>query len=508
MQTICLIKPPSLHKGISFARMATPPLGLAIIASAIQSKGYNIQIIDSTGEKPNQFYSFNGFSAHGLDFEEIASKIDSKTNIFCVSLMFSSNWLLDRELISFLKIKFPNCSFIGGGEHATALPEICIESGLDYIVLGEGDSTIIELIKALEMNLSVDSIDGIVYKKNNNYVRTQPKKRIQQIDSLPFVDWDLFPVKNYFLHEMTYGVAIGKTLPILASRGCPYECTFCSSPQMWGRNYYVNDVNLIVNLMETYNAKYGVTNFDFYDLTALIKRDWIIDLCKEIINRKLNITFQLPSGTRSEAIDNEVAKYLFQSGCRFVSYAPESGSVKVLRETKKKVKIKSMLKSINQSNKAGLNVKLNMILGFPHDTHRDIWLTFWFLIKCSWHGANDAAPAIFSPYPGTQLYKELLEKKWVNPNEDSYYEDLLNSYDIIPNKTYCFNISKNWLRVYIFIFLLFFYGSNYLFRPWRFFKLITNVMRKKQTSRLEQLIITNLFRPMKYKFLRLVKSKA
>ncbi len=503
MSNICLIKPPSLHKGISFARMATPPLGMAIIASVLEANDHSVQVIDSTGEKPNQFYPFKQFSAHGLNFDEIASLVNPSSDFICFSLMFSSNWLLDSDLILFLKSKFPNKCFIAGGEHATAMPEKCLKNGIDFIVTGEGDKTIVELINALSKNLTIENVSGLVYRNRDQIFYTKGQKRIKAINQLPTINWDLFPTENYFNYKMSYGVNIGRTLPILASRGCPYECTFCSSPQMWGRNYYVNDVELVVDTMKQYFDKYQVTNFDFYDLTAIIKRDWIISLCQEIIKRELKITFQLPSGTRSEAIDTEVATYLFKAGCRYISYAPESGSNKVLIETKKKVNINNMLTSINQSTKAGLNVKLNMILGFPNDTHLDIWKTFLFLIKSSWYGAHDAAPAIFSPYPGTVIYEELKRKKYINPEDDSYFIELLNSYDIIPQKTFCYKISKNWLRLYIFIFILVFYGSNYLFRPWRFVKLIMNLIRKKQTSRLEQLIFTNFLQPLKKRYFRL-----
>ena len=97
---------------------------------------------------------------------------------------------------------------------------------------------------------------------------------------------------------------------------------------MWGRKYSLRDVKDFVNEMEYYYQKYNVVSFDFFDLTAIIYKDWIIELCDEIIKRDMKITYQIPAGTRSEAIDFDVASKLYQSGCKNITYAPESGSPK------------------------------------------------------------------------------------------------------------------------------------------------------------------------------------
>src|SRR5581483_8270975 len=111
---------------------------------------------------------------------------------------------------------------------------------------------------------------------------------------------------------------------------------------------------------------------DFYDLTAIVKRDWIVRFCNLAIDSGANFTWQLPSGTRSEAIDGEVAQLLFRSGCRNISYAPESGAPSVLARIKKKIKLPAMKESMRGAIRAGINVKANIIIGFPHETHREI----------------------------------------------------------------------------------------------------------------------------------------
>ncbi len=496
---ICLIKPPILHKGVSFARFATPPLGLAYIAAALQNSGHQIQVIDASAEGINEVERFaNDVYLFGLNSDKIIERIEKDTQIICLSLMFTNNWLYDRELIKKIKAVRPNTVIIGGGEHATAMPKLCFQqSPIDYIVLGEGESIVVELVATLENKGKIDDVSGIAYRTGADISLTQRKKRIANIQDIPRPAWDLFPLQDYFDNRMTHGVYRGRTLPVNATRGCPYECTFCSNPLMWGRKYEMRPITDFVDELEHLHHKYSVVNFELCDLTAIVKKDWIVAMCQEIIRRGLQITYQLPSGTRAEAIDFEVSELLYKSGCKNITYAPESGSEKVLYEVKKKVKVSKMLDSIRHSSKAGLNVKLNMIMGFPNDFHSDIWRTYWFLIQCSWYGANDAAPAIFSPYPGSKLFDDLVSEKKIFPEEDRYLFDIINTYDLVPATVYSQHISSRSIRIYIVLFLLIFYGSNYMFRPQRLFRTLLNILSNREESKIEQLVLSNVFFPLK-----------
>lgn len=493
---VCLIKPPILHKGISFARMATPPLGLAYIAAALKKAGNNVNVIDASALGIEQVQQFSdNIYLFGLNKYQIVEHVPANTQVIGLTLMFTNNWLYDRELINYLKEQFPQTHIIVGGEHATAAYEHCFsQSAIDFVVRGEGEETIVELVDALKLQHPISEVKGIVYRSNGKLEKTEPRKRNRNLDNIPWPAWELFQLENYFKHKISFGVYRGRTLPVNATRGCPYECTFCSNPQMWGRLYEMRDPIDFVNELEHFHKLYNIQNFDLYDLTAIIKKEWILLMCKEIVARNLNITYQLPSGTRSEAIDYEVAQWLYKSGCKNISYAPESGSEKVLKLIKKKVTVSNMLQSIKFSSKAGLNIKLNMIMGFPDDTHSDIWATFWFLIKCSWYGANDAAPAIFSPYPGSELFDKLVNEGKLDIYNDSFLFENIDTYDLFPARVYCRNIRSSGIRVYIMVFLIVFYGSNYLFRPWRLFRTLYNLAIHRHESRTEQLIYHNFIK--------------
>jgi anaerobic magnesium-protoporphyrin IX monomethyl ester cyclase len=427
---VCIIRPAVIHREVAFSHMPSAPLGPAYVAAAMKKAGHEVQVIDAAIEG---FYDVEKFKfgtyIFGLNIENTIKRIKHGTEAVCFSFMFTNNWYFDRELVVETRKRFPGAIIIGGGEHATAVPEYCFHTspGLDYIVMGEGEATIVELMYCIGQKLPVDDISRIAYRKEggvvvNNFSRRI--KRVVDVDEIPWPAWELFPLDKYFEHKVSYGVYRGNSLPVMASRGCPYDCTFCSSPQMWGRKYNLRNVQDFVNEIEYYYKTYNVISFDFFDLTAIIYKDWIIKFCDEVLKRGLKITYQIPAGTRSEAIDYEVAYKLYQSGCKNITYAPESGSKKVLKEIKKRVKLSNMLNSIKYSYQVGMNIKLNIIAGFPDETHLDIWKTIWFLIQSSWYGAHDMYPGVFSPYPGSALYDRLVADGQIDLYSDQYIMEI------------------------------------------------------------------------------------
>jgi radical SAM superfamily enzyme YgiQ (UPF0313 family) len=265
---------------------------------------------------------------------------------------------------------------------------------------------------------------------------------------------------------------------------------------MWGKKYNLREVKDVVDEMEHYYKKYNVVSFDFFDLTAIIYKVWIIDLCNEIISRNLKITYQIPAGTRAEAIDFEVASKLYESGCTNITYAPESGSQRMLKAIRKRVNLDKIYASIKHSNKVGMNIKLNIIVGFPDETHLDVWKTLWFLVRSSWYGAHDMYPGVFSPYPGSALYEHLRNEGKVDVYDENYIMQIIASHDLWPGKTYNDAMSERWVKMYSLLMFVFFYGSNFLFRPQRLFVLLRNLVTNNHQSRAE-LVLAQTFTKLK-----------
>jgi anaerobic magnesium-protoporphyrin IX monomethyl ester cyclase len=491
MNDTLLINPHRLiPKELSLTQVHSPPLGLAYIAAICIEQGYNVETYDAIAEAPDNYNIFENFKdilVHGANFNHFFDTYKNRNfKIIGLTLMFTNNWLINKKLINEIRIFFPDSIIIAGGEHVSALPEFCLQDcdGLDLIVVGEGEKTMSEICKTINENKDYSSIEGTYFKNRftNKIVNNSRRKREIKIESFPIPAWHVFPLEKYFSSNASYGVTTERSLPIFATRGCPYSCTFCSSPQMWGTKYIMREYDEVINEIIHLHKNYGVINFDFYDLTAIIKKEWIINFCNAILEKNLKISFQMPAGTRAESIDFEVANLLYKSGCKYITYAPESGSVRILKLIKKKVKLDNMLKSISYSHKVGISIKLNMIIAFPDEKFSDIIDTWKFLIKCSYYGVEDTAPAFFSPYPGSEIYNDLIDKGKIKLNNE-YFANIVKSESNTSFTNYNNHISKRNLILISYLSYLIFYTSNFIFRPMRLFKLISSLINGKFYSR-------------------------
>lgn len=495
---ITLIRPSLVTKIDNKAHIPAPPLGLALIAAVLEKKQHQVHIIDGINQSLEKFTRLqHGVYVWGQTGEEILAQIPADSELIGVSCMFTVDWIFIRTLIQQIKEHFPSVPLVAGGEHITALPDLCMEecSGLDYCVSGEGEDTIQELCEAIQNKSGMEEIAGLTFrKKDGSWIKNKKRERIRDLNTIPFPAWHLFPVDFYFENNLNFGVGNSRTLPMLATRGCPYRCHFCSSPDMWGTRYFLRDVKHVVDEIAYLYNTYQVRNIDLYDLTAIVNGRWIIELCKEIKERKLKITWQLPSGTRSEAITPEVLREMYSSGCTIVSYAPESGSDRILQQVEKKVNLQRMLQSIRQTYQMNIFVKVNIILGFPGETHADVFKTIGFILKCSWYGAHDMGPNPFYPIPGTRLFQALVEEKKIDIKSNQYYLDLLDADNIFSVPFYNNKIALPILRLYYLLYLFLFYSTNYIFYPKRFLKLWYNVFHERPQTRGERLLLKMMYR--------------
>jgi anaerobic magnesium-protoporphyrin IX monomethyl ester cyclase len=485
---ISIIRPSVLVAKWAHTTPICPPIGLTYLAGTLIDAGYDVSIVDAVGEAPGQLSPIDDdrFLVLGLKNDEILERLPAATRIVGVSCMFSHEWPITRNLITAVRERFPDAVIVAGGEHITAMPDYSLEScpALDLCVLGEGEEVFLAVVEAVQNGRSAVNIPGTVYRKDGTPIHAEMNQRIRNIDTIPKPAWHLIPMNNYLSKGYGFGVGGKRNMPILATRGCPYQCTFCSNKQMWGTRWIARHPVSVLDEMETYLAEYDIENFDFYDLTAVVKKDWIVEFCNLILERRLKFTWQLPSGTRSEAIDDEVADLLFRSGCRNISFAPESGSPAVLERIKKKIKLDRMLTSIGATVKRGINSKANIIIGFPGETHREIWQTLFFTVKMAWRGLHDVSFSPFSPYPGSELFDDLK----IDDRSDTFFYSLASYTDLRSTISYSENVSDGWLGFYRLFGMLIFYSSSYLFRPWRFLVTAYHLATKRHESRLEMSI--------------------
>ena len=491
---IQLIHPPLFQnpKAITGLRPA-PPLGLAYIAAVLERAGHEVSIIDALAEAPDQVVEVGGVIRLGLSPDQIVERISPDTQALGLTNMWSFSWPLVRDLLQRIHSGRPGLPIVCGGEHFNGLPELSMTSApIDYIVRGEGEETAVELFAAIELQRTTGAafdpgrIDGLVWRDGERVVINRPRTRVADVDAIPWPAWHLFDVRTYYEHGMMNGIDYGYSIPILATRGCPYSCTYCSSPGMWTTKWIPRDPVQVVDEIESYVQNYAANNFPMQDLTAIIRKDWVIAFCREIIRRRLDIRWQFPSGTRCEVIDDEVAPLLLQSGCRSLCYAPESGSEETRRLIKKKMKRQALMGAVDAAARQGINLTTFFVLGFPHDTDHTLRANLRFARELARRGVEDVAISFFFPIPNTELYDSLVKKGRMSPSDDNLLAPICGQeWYLTPARNFCEHVSARRLTAWRYLLLLNFYTVAVATHPTRILRHFSNFIRGKEESKLE-----------------------
>lgn len=485
---ITIVRPPATSSRFSYTVGVVLPIGPAYVAGSLLAAGHRVAVIDALGEAPLQRGPTSNphLIHHGLTIPEIVERIDPATDAIAFSVMFSQQWPHVDEVIRAINVALPDKPIFIGGEHVTGTWQFILDTcpPVTACAIGEGEETMVELAEYVAGERALGDVRSIAYRVDGRAQRTEPRQRIRAIDDIPRPAWHLFPVEKYLGDGFTYGVNLGRSMPILATRGCPYQCTFCSSPAMWTTRYYVRDVDDVVDEIASYVERYHVTNVDFYDLTAIIKRDWILKFCHELERRGLAITYQLPTGTRSEALDEEVLRALYRTGCRNICYAPESGSVRTLTRIKKKIKPERMLASIRAAKRTDIVIKANLMIGFPGETRRDLWQTIRFGMQLAWIGVEDLPLFPFIPYPGTELYDSLRAKGMLPALSIEYFAGLGYG-DLDDVRSLSEHVSSRQLAWVRFIGMAVFLLIGYVRYPWRVARSVRALVTEQSTTVVE-----------------------
>lgn len=483
---VTLIEPQKYVSATNHAStVAMPPLGLAYVAASLEQAGHHVTIVDAFGMGLEKFTPFGPVFLRGAANDEAVSAIWADTDVIGLGCMFSCQWPATRLLIADIKRRFPNRPLVMGGEHANGLPEFSMSQALlDVVVLGEGEETVVHLLDYVSGKTAPENIPGIVFLKDGKPVSTGPRKRIRDIDAIPTPAWHLVDVERYMRFNQPHGASQGRFMPMLATRGCPFECTFCSSPGMWTQRWIARDAKKVVDEIESYMEHYGATDFQFEDLTAIIRKSWIVEYCEEILKRQLRITWQMPSGTRSEAIDAEVTHLMKAAGCHEFSYAPESGCPETLKIIKKKVSLDKLYGSAKDAMAAGINVGCFFIVGFPSEHWPNVLRTYKAIIKCAVLGFSTVNVNAFSPQPRTALYDELVKRGKIKLDDDYFYS-LFTFQDHGRWQTSYSDHFTGWqISLIAKMGMVLFFGMSFLCRPWRLAQVLIDPFRAKSKSKL------------------------
>lgn len=394
-------------------RKGGPPLNIAYLASLSEQEEVEYEVIDGLeSNELTQFKRLPEFKLRGLALESIISSIDPKTDVIGITSMFTTEWMIVRELTILIKEKFPEIIIILGGEHATAdaFNIIRFEESVDICFLGEAETSFVEFLN-IENREQIQKIPGIIFRnKEENVVKNEKAPRLTNIDHLR-PSWKKINVDYYLDNKLSYSELGNRTMPIVSSRGCPYQCTFCSNVNMWGTRYVTRSVDEVIKELSHYIHEYKTEHFDFIDLATSVNRVWFKKLLERMISDLPPFSWEMTVGTRSEILDEEILDLLYRSGSTVLSYAPETGSISMAKKIKKRINHEKMYSSIRQAVDRGFIVKANVIIGMPGESVRELVATLLMSLKLGWLGVRGVTVLTYQPFLGTEMTKDLYQEK-------------------------------------------------------------------------------------------------
>jgi anaerobic magnesium-protoporphyrin IX monomethyl ester cyclase len=420
------------------SHIITPPLGLGYLSSYLKNHGINTVMVDGLKEQLNSSRMMKRI----LDLEPDAVAIT------CLTAFYKETVSLSREL------KKRKITTIIGGPHPTFLPyQTLVESQADYVICGEGEIPLLDLIKNNFLNENIQGVYSLENLKNENQTIIKAQI-IENLDNLPFPDWE--QMNPYDYQKAPHGAVI-KGFPvgvIVTSRGCPYECTFCAAPKFCDRKIRFRTPENVVEEIEYLINKFKIREIHFEDDNLTFDPDNIKKLCRLLIEKKININWACPNGIRADNISPEIIQLMKDSGCYYFAYGIESANPQILKNIKKKESIETIEKAIEIADRIGISTQGFFIFGLPGETETTIEENIHFAVRSK---LSRAQFIILDVLPGSELWDTLKGKFIANWEKESYREpewlpEGITKEQLLAAQTKAFN--KFYLRPKIFLRLL------------------------------------------------------
>jgi len=422
---VLLINPPnSVPIKSNFVINVFQPLGLAYVASSLEKHKYSVEIFDALALGFDQEKIIASRKVIGADYQTIKNKIiDYRPDLVGIATPFSFQSFESHQIAKIVKKINPKIITLAGGTHATIQPdEMLNDKNFDYLIRGEGEYATVELLKALEKKTSLKNISSLSYRNKQNKIIHNPRSLpIQKLDALPFPARHLLPMDKYLQAAKKGRVVEGmlafghKRTSIFTSRGCPFNCTFCSVHLTMTRMWRGRSPENVLKEIKECVYKYGIKYFDILDDNFTLDPKRAKKICRLIIKEKLNIQWSTPNGIRADRVDETLIKLMKKAGCIQVKVAPESGSPLVLKNIiKKHLDLDMVKKTVSLCKKHHLSVEAFFVVGFPEETIDDIYKTISFAKELRRLGCDYCYFFIATPYYGTEMYADAVKKGYLD----------------------------------------------------------------------------------------------
>ncbi len=399
---VTLINPSTFSENLRWDSSATyPPLGLCYVAAVLEKNGHSVNIIDAEKNQQSESEFLKNLRRQKPDIIGITSH--------------TPKYNQTMRTIDLVKKQYPDIEIILGGPHASVMPRQILEKTpkVNYIVVGEGEFSTLDLINSIQEGKNLSEINGIFYKEGNKIIGTGPRKFIENLDVLPL------PARHLLNNIKSYKSALRyKRLPVtsvITSRGCPYNCLFCT--RVFGKFYREHSAEYVVNEVEHLINKYKIKEIHFVDDLFIFNKKRIEKICQLIKERKIDITWSC--NARIDIIYNnmDIIKKIKNSGCWYISFGIESGNEDVLKYIRKGITLHQVRAVVNKLHKYGIFTKGYFMIGHPIDTKKSVEDTIRFAKSIPLDGVQFSLTV---PYPGSELFEVAKKQKKSFFDSDNY----------------------------------------------------------------------------------------
>jgi anaerobic magnesium-protoporphyrin IX monomethyl ester cyclase len=357
-----------------------PHTGISQLAAFLKNKGHDVTGLDLRFKSDRKIL-----------FRHIEEYKPDLIGITATSYRLSVIY----NLIDHIKKKYSLIKVVIGGPHVSSVKkDVLRDCKADFAVKHEGEYTFLELLASLKDRTDLSSVKGLIYRKDNQIIENEDRPLIDNLDVLPFPDYDIFNLSRYYSWEH-------KIIPILTSRGCPYNCVFCSVKLSMGRRFRARSAkNVLEEIKYWYNK--GFKKFDFNDDCFTLDPKRVNEICDLIISNKLKIEFRLHNGIRVDRVTQDLLKKMRDAGCTTISYGIETGNKDTLLKIKKGITFEQVQNAIDWSKQLGIKTIANFMIGHPDETYEKALDTLEMAkkINADFINFNNTIP-----FPGSELFE-------------------------------------------------------------------------------------------------------
>jgi len=455
MVRVLLINPPQKYFEQSLGFNVYFPIGLLYIGAMIKDicevKILDCLITDFKIKKTKNFILY------GTPFEKIRTIIRNfNPDIVGVTVPFSAQSSNSEEIGRLCKQIDPNITVVfGGPDPSVRYQHFLKNDSCDFCVVGEGEKTFFEFVKNFHSKSSLKNIGGLACNTTEG-IQYRPREFLEILDEIPLPAYELINFKDYlgnpYLYISRSGINPKKSISVITSRGCPYDCVFCSIKLHMGKKYRYHSPNYVIKHLKLLIERYGISTFHFEDDNISLNKSRFEQILDKIIENDLKIHWDIPNGIRTDTLDFDLLKKIKKSGCKHLTIAIESGNQHVLSAIiKKNTSLDYMIKVIEYCKQLRIRLSSFYVIGFPGETIENIKETLDLSLKL--YKSYNVSPntLVATPLYGTELYDTCVKEKIID--SDLTDEDLsiaTQSYGnpLITTKEFSKDDIKNLMREY------------------------------------------------------------